>query len=515
MATTGARACTLTVYPLQHNRQGGSTMAGDKKEKKEKKGDKEDRKEKKEKKADKEDKKDKKRDKKDKEVERPASAKPKPAEPPRRRPPPPKAEPKPAGTGYLAGIDLPSSDSEDERDPEEVRGGKQEEGSLQIQVSAKDAKKAKEKERKAMEAEARAKELMATASDIKVQKLTIRAKGKLLLENTALTIVAQRRYGLVGPNGMGKTTLMKLLAQRRVPVPDNIDILLVEQEVIGDERTALAAVVEADVELMALRAEEAELTARLSAVSLEEAAKGAGGREDEEASDRLNAIYERMSELGSSSAEARASRILHGLGFDPAMQARPTSSFSGGWRMRISLARALYIAPTLLLLDEPTNHLDLRAVLWLEEYLQRWKKTLIIVSHDRDFLNTVTTDIIHLHDQHFTQYRGNFEQFEEMYEQRRREANKAFDKYEKQMKAAKQTGDKKNQKKVADNTKRAAKGKGGKGSKGKGAEDPDDNADPSAPRKWNDYTVNFTFPEPTELPPPLIQVRAWLPPRRQ
>lgn len=109
-------------------------MAGDKKEKKEKKGDKEDRKEKKEKKADKEDKKDKKRDKKDKEVERPASAKPKPAEPPRRRPPPPKAEPKPAGTGYLAGIDLPSSDSEDERDPEEVRGGKQEEGSLQIQV---------------------------------------------------------------------------------------------------------------------------------------------------------------------------------------------------------------------------------------------------------------------------------------------------------------------------------------------------------------------------------------------
>lgn len=386
-------------------------------------------------------------------------------------------------------------------------------------------KKAKEKERKAAEAEARAKvdalreedvydvsfqapaesaELMATASDIKVQKLTIRAKGKLLLENTALTIVAQRRYGLVGPNGMGKTTLMKLLAQRRVPVPDNIDILLVEQEVIGDERTALAAVVEADVELMALRAEEAELTARMAATSLEDAAKGA----DDEASDRLNAVYERMNELGSSSAEARASRILHGLGFDPAMQGRPTSSFSGGWRMRISLARALYICPTLLLLDEPTNHLDLRAVLWLEEYLQRWKKTLIIVSHDRDFLNTVTTDIIHLHDQHFTQYRGNFEQFEEMYEQRRREANKAFDKYEKQMKAAKQSGDsKKNQKKVADNTKRAAKGKGGgKGKRGGGDDDAGDAGDASAPRKWNDYTVNFTFPEPTELQPPLIQL---------
>ncbi len=92
--------------------------------------------------------------------------------------------------------------------------------------------------------------------------------------------------------------------------------------------------------------------------------------------------------------------------------------------MRISLARALYIQPTLLLLDEPTNHLDLRAVLWLEEYLMRWKKTLIVVSHDRDFLNSVTTDIIHLHDNQLHQYRGNFAQFDEMYEQKRREVNK-------------------------------------------------------------------------------------------
>lgn len=155
-----------------------------------------------------------------------------------------------------------------------------------------------------------------------------------------------------------------------------------------------------------------------------------------------------MQEINAASADARASKILHGLGFTKVMQARQTNLFSGGWRMRISLARALYIQPTVLLLDEPTNHLDLRAVLWLEEYLTRWKKTLIVVSHDRDFLNTVTTDIIHLHDLKLHFYRGNFAQFEEMYEQKRREVNKAAEKYEKQIKAAKKTGSKAAQDKV-------------------------------------------------------------------
>lgn len=116
--------------------------------------------------------------------------------------------------------------------------------------------------------------------------------------------------------------------------------------------------------------------------------------------------------------------------------------------MRISLARALYLSPTLLLLDEPTNHLDLRAVLWLEEYLTRWKKTLVVVSHDRDFLNTVSTHVIHLHDLQLDTYVGNFAHFEDMYEQKRKQVNAAFEKYEKQMKAAKQSGDKKNQTKV-------------------------------------------------------------------
>ena len=186
-----------------------------------------------------------------------------------------------------------------------------------------------------------------------------------------------------------------------------------------------------------------------------------------DASQALTKTYDQLKLKGDDTAEARASKILHGLGFtvvkkgetkgpDRFSMHNSTKSFSGGWRMRISLARALFIEPTCLLLDEPTNHLDLRAVIWLEEYLMRWKKTLIVVSHDRDFLNGVTTDIIHLHDHQLDQYKGNFESFEEMYEQRRREANKEFEKYEKRIKQAKQQSNKKKQEDITAQAKKDA-----------------------------------------------------------
>jgi ATP-binding cassette subfamily F protein 1 len=363
--------------------------------------------------------------------------------------------------------------------------------------------------------------------------------------------VAGRRYGLVGPNGKGKSTLLKLIGWRKVPVPAHMDVLMVEQEVVGsNETTALQAVVAADTVLMGLREEEAELKATLARLESGEGASAAGGKaagaEDEDADDvaaQLGEVYQRLAEHGSGGAEARAAKILAGLGFSDAMQKRVTGSFSGGWRMRISLARALYVQPTLLLLDEvraavylcdavsarccccclllpllhlspapvtqPTNHLDLRAVLWLEEYLQRWKKTLVVVSHDREFLNNVCTDIIHLHDLKLTSYRGSFAQFEEMYEQRRREANKAFEKYEKQLKAAKATSSKAKIEKVQAGAKQKAEQqaakKGGKHGGG-GGSDEEGGAKGDAPRKWSDYTVSFAFPEPTELPPPLLSL---------
>jgi ATP-binding cassette subfamily F protein 1 len=114
------------------------------------------------------------------------------------------------------------------------------------------------------------------------------------------------------------------------------------------------------------------------------------GNEDPAMIYRLQEVLDELTQMGAASSEAKARRILFGLGFDGDMQNKPTNMFSGGWRMRISLARALFMEPTLLMLDEPSNHLDLTAVIWLDDYLQRWKKTLLIVSHDQDFMNDVS-----------------------------------------------------------------------------------------------------------------------------
>ncbi|PPS05507.1 hypothetical protein GOBAR_AA15141 [Gossypium barbadense] len=342
----------------------------------------------------------------------------------------------------------------------------------------------------------------ANAKDITIDNFSVSARGKELLKNASVKISHGKRYGLVGPNGMGKSTLLKLLAWRKIPVPKNIDVLLVEQEVVGDDRTALQAVVSANEELLRLREE---------VTALQNSSSGNGGEDDgdlngDDAGERLAELYDKLQILGSDAAEAQASKILAGLGFTKQMQGRPTQSFSGGWRMRISLARALFVQPTLLLLDEPTNHLDLRAVLWLEEYLFRWKKTLVVVSHDRDFLNTVCTDIIHLHDFKLQFYRGNFDDFESGYEQRRKEMNKKFEIYEKQVKAAKRSGNRVQQEKVKDRAKFAAAKEAAK-SKGKGKGKIDEDETPAeAPKKWRDYSVEFHFPEPTELTPPLLQI---------
>merc|ERR1719412_2098974 len=115
--------------------------------------------------------------------------------------------------------------------------------------------------------------------------------------------------------------------------------------------------------------------------------------------------------MESDKAPSRASVILAGLGFTPAMQERATRTFSGGWRMRLALARALFCKPDLLLLDEPTNMLDMQAIIWLERYLQTWASTLLVVSHDRSFLDEVPTDMLHIHDQKIEQYKGNYTQF--------------------------------------------------------------------------------------------------------
>ncbi|XP_015886720.3 ABC transporter F family member 4 [Ziziphus jujuba] len=441
-----------------------------------------------------------------------------------------KAKSAPKISSYTEGIDLPPSDDEEEYvsgDEQSNQHKRADFKPLDVSITGKELKKREKKVIEAARAIEQAKEEAlkddhdaftvvigsrasvldgegeadANVKDITIENFSVAARGKELLKNTSVKISHGKRYGLVGPNGMGKSTLLKLLAWRKIPVPKNIDVLLVEQEVIGDDNTALEAVVSANEELVKLRQEVASLQNSISATGGEE---NDDGYDDDNVGEKLAELYEKLQIVGSDSAEAQASKILAGLGFTKDMQGRATRSFSGGWRMRISLARALFVQPTLLLLDEPTNHLDLRAVLWLEEYLCRWKKTLVVVSHDRDFLNTVCNEIIHLHDLKLHFYRGNFDDFETGYEQRRKEANKKFETFDKQMKAAKRSGDRVQQDKVKDRAKFVAAKEASK-KKGKGKVEEDDTPI-EAPKKWRDYSVEFHFPEPTELTPPLLQL---------
>ncbi|XP_026851454.2 ATP-binding cassette sub-family F member 1 isoform X2 [Electrophorus electricus] len=329
--------------------------------------------------------------------------------------------------------------------------------------------------------------MLENASDIKLERFSISAHGKELFVNADLLIVAGRRYGLVGPNGKGKTTLLKHISNRALSIPPNIDVLLCEQEVTADDTPAVQAVLKADTRRLKLLEEEKRLQSLLD--------KGEDG-----ASERLQKVYEELRAIGAAAAEAKARRILAGLSFTPEMQNRPTKKFSGGWRMRVSLARALFMEPTLLMLDEPTNHLDLNAVIWLNNYLQSWKKTLLIVSHDQSFLDDVCTDIIHLDNQKLYYYRGNYLTFKKMYVQKQKELLKQYEKQEKKLKELKAGG--RSTKQAEKQTKEALTRKQQKSRK-KGQEEESHEA-PELLKRPKEYTVKFTFPDPPPLSPPIL-----------
>lgn len=234
-------------------------------------------------------------------------------------------------------------------------------------------------------------------ADILVEKIDMSYQGVGLLENASLNLVSGHRYGLVGPNGCGKSTLLKVLGCHEIPFPSNVDRYFVSREVDASETSALDAVLSVDNEREHLDAEIEKLLL--------------ADQEDPHVLHRMEDIYKRLDDLDADTAEARAGKILFGLGFDPEMQRRPTNSFSGGWRMRISLAQALFINPTVLLLDEPTNHLDIEAVVWLENYLSKFDKILFMVSHSQDFMNNVCTKICHMQLKQLNYYDGNYDQY--------------------------------------------------------------------------------------------------------
>ncbi|VDL68596.1 unnamed protein product [Nippostrongylus brasiliensis] len=166
-------------------------------------------------------------------------------------------------------------------------------------------------------------------------------------------------------------------------------------EIAVDSTSAIDTVVKSDKKRLELLEEQQKLTSQLE-------------DGDSTVVQRMQEVATELRDIGADAAEPRARRILAGLGFSKEMQEKAVEDFSGGWRMRISLARALFLEPTLLMLDEPTNHLDLNAVIWLDNYLQSWKKSLLIVSHDQGFLDNVCTDIIHLQDKKLHYYKGNY-----------------------------------------------------------------------------------------------------------
>ncbi|AWJ91643.1 glycosyl transferase family 1 (plasmid) [Azospirillum baldaniorum] len=228
-----------------------------------------------------------------------------------------------------------------------------------------------------------------------INDLTFRYGGRVLFDRATAVVSKGHRVALVGRNGTGKSTLLKLIAGQlqtdagAIGVPTGTKIGMVAQEAPSGATTLIDAVLAADTERTALLAEAETATDPM----------------------RIGEIHARLADIEAHSAPSRAAQVLSGLGFDADAQARPCSDFSGGWRMRVALAGVLFARPDLLLLDEPTNHLDLEATIWLEGYLKNYPHTILLVSHDRDLLNSVPTTTIHVDQGRLVTYAGNYDQF--------------------------------------------------------------------------------------------------------
>lgn len=248
--------------------------------------------------------------------------------------------------------------------------------------------------------------------DIKIDAFTLSFHGRLLIEGAEIALNYGQRYGLLGDNGSGKvssnrrwsspynnrlmclqSTFLQSIAEQDIALPPHIDIYIVRGEADPSDVNAL------DFIVASAKAKVARLEARIEEMSIAD-------NVDELA---LDAAYEELDEMDPSTFEAKAGSILHGLGFSQDMMKKPTKDMSGGWRMRVALARALFIKPHLLLLDEPTNHLDLGAVVWLEAYLSTYNHILVITSHSQDFMDSVCTNIMDLtHKKKMVYYTGNY-----------------------------------------------------------------------------------------------------------
>ncbi|MDZ7283534.1 ABC-F family ATP-binding cassette domain-containing protein [Sphingomonas sanguinis] len=309
---------------------------------------------------------------------------------------------------------------------------------------------------------------------LNLNSITVRLGGRTILDGASAALPPGSRVGLIGRNGAGKSTLVRVIAGQleaddgACEMPKGAKLGYIAQEAPDGTATPFETVLAADIE-------RAELMER---------------SETESDPEKLGDIYERLIAIDAYTAPARASSILQGLGFDEAMQGRPLSSYSGGWKMRVALAALLFSAPDVLLLDEPSNHLDLEAVMWLEDFLKSYRATILLVSHERDFLNNVVDHILHLQGGKVTLYPGGYDSFE-----RQRAERMA------QLAAAKANQDAqraKLQDYIARNSARASTAKQAQ-SRAKMLSKMQPIAEMA-----NDPSLSFDFPDPDQLRPPLI-----------
>lgn len=307
-----------------------------------------------------------------------------------------------------------------------------------------------------------------------VNDITYRIAGRPLFEHATVALPANHKAGLVGPNGSGKTTLIRLilgdlqLDDGSISLRPGVRVATVAQEAPHGYARLIDYVLETDKERTGLL------------------------QESESATDpvRIAEIHTRLNDINAYAAPARAAAILNGLGFSEHDQQQPLESFSGGWRMRVALASTLFADPDVLLLDEPTNHLDLEAALWLEGYLKSWHGTMLMISHDRIFLNAVADGIIHLEERKLVRYTGNYDQFERA--RRERQALNA-------KLRARQMADRRHIQSFVDRFRYKA-------SKARQAQSRLKMLDRMEPvaAHIEDRTVKFDFPVPAPLSPPLI-----------
>jgi ATP-binding cassette subfamily F protein 3 len=302
----------------------------------------------------------------------------------------------------------------------------------------------------------------------------VRLGGRTIIDRASATVPTGARVGLIGRNGAGKSTLMKVLIGQIEPDEGSVDMPrrarlgYIAQEAPTGTATPFETVLAADTERAALLVEADTCTDP----------------------DRLADVHERLIAIDAYTAPARAARILIGLGFDEAMQAQPLDSFSGGWKMRVALASLLFSQPDVLLLDEPSNHLDLEATLWLENFLRGYPGTLIVISHERDLLNNVVDNILHLQGGKVTLYPGGYDSFERQRAERAAQAAAA--------KASQDAQRAKLQDYVRRNSARASTAKQAQSrAKMLAKMQP-------VMAMLEDPSLTFDFPSPSELRPPLI-----------